>query len=304
MPAALRCALAYGNIRPHLNPACPTICFMMKFLLPLLAALIFAVILVACGGGSESTAITASSGEAGTPVSDARQIEIEDKIVSVFENSTTVIQYAFIANINDGRGYTAGRAGFTSATGDMLEVVKEYTARSPDNPLAKYLPALRQVNGTASVAGLDGIVQDWQAAARDANFIAAQDSVNERLYRQPARGLAAASGALLPLSRLAIYEAGIQHGYGVDYDSVNKIAERAAIAVNGTPRNGVDEKKWLQAFLAERRKDLLNPANKATAAGWAAAVGRADAMQSLYDKANFNLDKPIFITVYGDSFSI
>ena len=35
-----------------------------------------------------------------------------------------------------GRGVTAGRAGFTSATADLLDVVERYTARVPGNPLA------------------------------------------------------------------------------------------------------------------------------------------------------------------------
>lgn len=233
-----------------------------------------------------------------------RQVAIEDKVVSIFENSTPLIQYAFIANLNDGRGYTAGRAGFTSGTGDLLEVVKAYQTLAADNILVRYLPALLLVNGSASVAGLEGLPQDWAQAAGDARFIAAQDSVNERLYRQPARQLATALGATLPLSRLAIYEAGIQHGYGEDFDSVNRIAERASAIVAGTPAKGVDEKKWLQAFLSERRKDLLNPADKATAAGWAASVSRADAMQRIYDSANFKLELPITITVYGDTFTL
>lgn len=261
-----------------------------------------ATMLVACGGGGSST-VTPST-YVSTPVSDARQIEIEDSIVSAFENSTMVIQYAFIANINDGRGYTAGRAGFTSGTGDMLAVVQEYTALAPNNVLAKYLAALQAVNGTSSVRGLDGIVQAWKEAAQDSKFIAAQDTVNDRLYRQPARKLFVALGAKLPLTKLALYEAGIQHGFGTDYDSVNKIADRATAAANGSPISGVDEAKWLQAFLSERRKDLLNPANKATAVGWAAAVSRADAIQSIYNNGNINLDKPIVITVYGDTFRI
>ena len=44
------------------------------------------------------------------------QRDIADQIISVFENNDPVINYDFIGNINDGRGYTAGRAGFTTAT--------------------------------------------------------------------------------------------------------------------------------------------------------------------------------------------
>ncbi len=263
----------------------------MKFVHPhWLLACFCSLLLLACTG-----ALT---------VGDARQIAIEDQIVSAFENSTTVVQYAFIANIKDGRGYTAGRAGFTSGTGDMLEVVKEYQKQSPDSVLASYLAPLQRVNGSDSVAGLDGIEQAWKRAATDARFIAAQDAVNDRLYRQPARSLAARLGLRLPFSKLAIYEAGIQHGHGEDYDSVNKIAERATVAARGAPTSGIDERAWLREFLSERRNDLLHPADRATAAGWAAAVSRADAMLSIYDSGNFNLDQPIVITVYGDKFTI
>ncbi len=249
-----------------------------------------ALLLQACVGGLRS--------------GEACQIATEDRIVSLFENSTPLIQYGFIANLNDGRGYTAGRAGFTSGTGDLLEVIREYQTLAPDNVLVKYLPALLLVNGSASVAGLEDLPQDWALAAGDARFAAAQDRVNERIYRQPARELAAMLGVRLPLSRLALYEAGIQHGFGEDPDSVNRIAQRASAAVAGSPAMGLDEKKWLQAFLSERRKTLLHPADQATAAGWAASVSRADAIQSIYDSGNFNLEQPITITVYGDTFTL
>jgi hypothetical protein len=60
----------------------------------------------------------------------------------------------------------------------------------------------------------------------------------------------------------------------------------------------------LREFLSERRDDLLHPADRATAAGWAASISRVDAMQSIYDSGNFNLDQAITFTVYGDTFTI
>ncbi len=52
---------------------------------------------------------------------------IADQFVSIFENGTSEIQYGSAEDIGDGRGITAGRAGFTSATGDMLIVIEKYT---------------------------------------------------------------------------------------------------------------------------------------------------------------------------------
>ena len=37
-----------------------------------------------------------------------------DELVSAFENSTTEVQYGYAENLGDGRGVTAGRAGFTT----------------------------------------------------------------------------------------------------------------------------------------------------------------------------------------------
>ena len=65
-------------------------------------------------------------------------------LVSSAENSTTDYtgQYAYIEDIGDGRGYTAGIIGFTTGTGDLLDVINRYTELKPENALEKYIPAL------------------------------------------------------------------------------------------------------------------------------------------------------------------
>ncbi|MCX8507944.1 MAG: chitosanase [Rhodobacteraceae bacterium] len=232
------------------------------------------------------------------------QAAFEDKLVSVFENGTPEIQYGYIENLDDGRGFTAGRAGFTTGTGDLLEVVEKYSQTTPGNALEGYLDALRAVNGTDSVAGLDGLAEAWAQSATDPAFVAAQDAINDKLYREPARQLASEIGAELALTKAAIYEAGIQHGYGDDPDAVNSIAARATAAVGGTPASGVDEKVWLGAFLEERRQDLLAPKNAETAEVWKESVGRADAMIEIYKSGNLDLSKPVEISVFGGKFNL
>src|SRR4051794_39465098 len=78
--------------------------------------------------------------------------DIAMQLVSSAENSTLnwKAQYAYIEDIHDGRGYTAGIIGFCSGTHDMLEMIQHYIALKPGNILAKYLPALKKVDGTAS----------------------------------------------------------------------------------------------------------------------------------------------------------
>src|ERR671927_1439694 len=62
---------------------------------------------------------------------DAERKHRAAQITSTFENSTLELQYDYVENVGDGRGVTAGRAGFTSATGDLLLVVRRYTEAKP-----------------------------------------------------------------------------------------------------------------------------------------------------------------------------
>ena len=239
----------------------------------------------------------------GAPQAD-RLTVVEDALVSIFENSTLEIQYGFIKDIGDGNGFTAGRAGFTSKTGDMLEVLQEYEKLRPGSMLAKYIEPLQSVLHTASTGPIAGLVSDWPlATGRDPLFRKAQDLVNERLYRIPAKAMAQSLGLQLPLSRAAIYEAGIQHGYGDDHDSVNQIVARTNHAVGGTPRGGVDEVKWLGAFIDMREQDLRDPANKEYGPIFLDAVDRAQAIRKIFREENYDLAKPITVTVYGDTFT-
>ena len=254
----------------------------------------------ACNSGNTST----STASRVASISETRQVEIEDHLVSAFENGTTDIQYGYIENLNDGRGYTAGRAGFTSGTGDLLLVVQRYSQLATGNALEKYLPDLRKVNGSDSVAGLDGMEAVWANAANDPKFKLAQDQINNEQYRQPARKLATALGLQLPLSKVAVYEAGIQHGYGDNLDTVNQIAERTSAQVGGSPTEGIDEKVWLKAFLVQRKQDLLHPANSATAAEWVESVDRADAMLRLFYANQFDLTGVVQITVFDMLFTL
>src|SRR3954451_19107782 len=138
------------------------------------------------------------------------------QITSTFENSTLELQYGYVENIGDGRGITAGRAGFTSATGDLLLLVQRYTRAKPDNVLAPYIPPLAAVNGTDSVNGLDGLADAWAEAAQDSNFRRLQDQMVDELYFLPAMTMATELGIETPLGQMIIWDTMIQHGAGGD----------------------------------------------------------------------------------------
>src|SRR3954464_9409867 len=138
------------------------------------------------------------------------------QITSTFENATLELQYDYVENIGDGRGITAGRAGFTSATGDLLLIVQRYTEAKPDNVLTPYIPALEAVSGTDSVKGLGGFTHAWAGAADDPDFRKLQDELVDELYFNPAMTMAAEVGIETPLGQAIIWDTMIQHGAGGD----------------------------------------------------------------------------------------
>jgi len=221
------------------------------------------------------------------------------QIVSSAENSSLnwKAQYAYIQDINDGRGYTGGIIGFCSGTSDMLEVVQDYTRRSPDNVLAKYIPALKKVNGSDSHAGLDPTyTADWKTAAADVVFQQSQDSVRDDTYFNPAVSQARTDG-LRALGQFAYYDAIVMHGpgnSGVSFGGIRK----AAMAKAKTPAQGGDETTYLNAFLDARVAAMkTEEAHSDTT--------RVDTAQRVWLKAgNFDLNTPLNWKVYGDSFSI
>ncbi|SHN36244.1 chitosanase [Rhizobacter sp. OV335] len=221
------------------------------------------------------------------------------QIVSSAENSSLnwKAQYAYIQDINDGRGYTGGIIGFCSGTSDMLEVVQDYTQRSPNNVLAKYLPALKKVNGSDSHAGLDpNYTGDWKTAAADVIFQQSQDSVRDDTYFNPAVSQARTDG-LRALGQFAYYDAIVMHGPGNNGVSFGGI-RKAAMAKAKTPAQGGDETTYLNAFLDARVAAMkTEEAHSDTT--------RVDTAQRVWLKAgNFDLNTPLNWKVYGDSFSI
>lgn len=245
-----------------------------------------------------------SGSSVGAPASlgfTAQQRQIADQIVSVFENDSPVIQYGYAEDIGDGRGITAGRAGFTSATGDLLLVVQRYTDAVPKNNLAKYIPRLEQLATDESddTTDLVGLVEAWGAAADDPVFRGVQDAVVDEEYFTPALQHAEHLGLTLPLSLLNLYDTAIQHGDGEDPDGLPAIIATATSQAGGTPAGGVDEQTWLRAFIAARRAVLLHASAPDTRAAWAESTGRVDALLQLLDAGNVNLTPPLTIAPFG-----
>lgn len=220
-----------------------------------------------------------------------------EQLTSIFENGTTEIQYGYVERLDDGRGYTCGRAGFTTATGDALEVVEVYTKAVPNNKLKKYLPELRRLAKEESddTSNLKGFASAWKSLANDKEFRAAQDKVNDHLYYQPAMKRSDNAGLKTALARAVMYDTVIQHGDGDDPDSFYALIKRTNKKAGGSPKEGIDEKKWLNKFLDVRYDDLMNPANHDTRDEWRESVARVDVLRSIAKENNYNLNGPIHV---------
>ncbi|MFF3325302.1 chitosanase [Streptomyces sp. NPDC002889] len=242
---------------------------------------------------------TAAAAPAAVGLDDPVKKDIAMQLVSSAENSSLdwKAQYKYIEDIGDGRGYTAGIIGFCSGTGDMLDLVELYTQRRPDNVLAKYLPALREVDGSDSHEGLDpNFTRDWKRAAQDSAFKKAQNDERDRVYFDPAvnRGKRDGIGVL---GQFIYYDAIVMHGDGGDSTSFGNI-RRKALAKARPPAQGGDERAYLHAFLDARVWAMKQEeAHEDTS--------RVDTAQRVFlANGNLGLNTPLDWEVYGDSFHI
>ncbi|MFE6843473.1 chitosanase [Streptomyces sp. NPDC057686] len=225
--------------------------------------------------------------------------DIAMQIVSSAENSSLdwKAQYKYIEDIDDGRGYTAGIIGFCSGTGDMLDLVEYYTQVKPGNVLAKYLPALRKVDGSDSHAGLDpNFTKDWAKAAQDGEFKKAQDHERDRVYFNPAVRQGKSDGVGV-LGQFIYYDAIVMHGDGSDSTSFRNIRKRA-LSKAKPPAQGGNETAWLNAFLDARVWAMKQEEAHSD-------TSRVDTAQRVFlKKGNLNLNTPLDWKVYGDPFHI
>ncbi len=238
-----------------------------------------------------------NSGQAAAPsgLDDPVKKEIAMQLVSSAENSSLEWQeqYDYIEDIGDGRGYTAGIVGFCSGTHDILELVEYYTDQVPDNPLAEYLPALREVDGSDSHEGLDpGFTEAWKQAARTRAFQAAQEHERDRVYFDPSVARAK-SDDLRELGQFVYYDAMVMHGES-GFDSIRAAARADA----DTPAEAGDETEYLHAFLDARVEEMKKEAAHED-------TSRVDTAQRVFlDDGNLGLDTPLSWHVYGDPFEI
>ncbi|MGB8451916.1 MAG: chitosanase [Anaerocolumna sp.] len=223
------------------------------------------------------------------------------KLTSIFENSTTTLQYTYVENIGDGRGLTFGFAGFCSGTYDGTLFLKEYQSLNTNNILVKYIPAFERIDSLShpgglcsDTTGLANFPADFRSCGNDPAFKEAQHNLVNRLYWNPSQEAVNQIGAQYAITAGELYDSFINHGADGAWDIINQT--NSAV---GKISNGTDEKTWLSKYLSIRYGILASDPT------WSEAVDRVKVYQKLLNTDNnVNLSRPITVTCYGDTFTI
>jgi chitosanase len=243
--------------------------------------------------------VNANEQIASQTIADDHYRKIVYAFVSSAENSSIDYQnqYAYIEDIQDGRGYTAGIIGFTSGTGDLLEVINEYRKLKPDNNMLEpYIETLEAVNGTDSHEGLGkSFVEDWRQVGQTTEMTQAQDNIVDNMYLNPAVAFAEKDHLSL-LGQYIYYDALVVHGPGEDPDSFNGI-RKEALQNSNAPSKAGNEADYLKAFLKARTKIMLKEEAHED-------LSRIRFQEQLIDERNYELELPISWEMYGVAFRL
>ena len=222
-----------------------------------------------------------------------------DQVVSVFEYGSTEVQYCTIEDIHDGRGYTAGRAGFTTATGDFYELILRYRKLDKNSPFNPYESILKERarDMSSSVKGLEDAPLIWSKLCTTDLFKSAQDQLVEDFYKKPARLHMKDFDIKSSLGYLVFHDTILQQGDGQDPDSFNGVIAKMKT-------KPASEKNFLIEFLKARAEILIHPHNTETGDVWKDSVDRAYALRKLVESEQFDLSQPFTLHVWDADWSI
>jgi chitosanase len=226
-------------------------------------------------------------------------------MTSIGETGGVKIAYADSYNLGDNRGYTNGRAGFCTGTGDAIIVIECYDLAEPSNPFLPMMPALTKINdafadsgGTtpqASTAGLGGWVAAWKASASDPVFDSCQDYAQDAIYYGVGVRHAAEKGFTMALTKASFYDAEIEQGeadprFGVAAWLIPQADKMTGQLSN--PPTAADEVKWESNFLAARYAIMKSTQWPETRV-WNGNTGRVVTFQNMLKAGNYDMSQCI-----------
>ena len=190
-------------------------------------------------------------------------------IVSIFETSKPIGDYAACVVLNDGAGVSYGICQFTHRSGSLAEVVERYLAaggRVGATTLTLAMPWLQKRTPYAikRLAASEQLKKALVAAAVTHEMKDAQHEVAFEKYLKPAIEFCEARGFTEPLSLAVVYDS-IVHG------SLDRIAQEVRVtplgvkSVRASKDATLTEEAWITAYVRRRHIWLSNIARlKAT----------------------------------------
>ena len=250
----------------------------------------------------------------------SKQHRLVEQISTIFENSSPDFQYAYIEDIEDGAGITAGRVGFNRYS--LYEFVQIYTQNKPHNRLSKYLPCLN----TLTEDGLNyaclfpsvpkntlktkhfrektlryfDFGRDFIRSARDPIMRKTQDQIVERNIYQPAIEWFHKLHLKTPIGFLIVYDSILQQGI----DDLQGLKTMLRLT---PPWNG-NELEWLQEYMKVRKDDQMHPFYPDGVTRYETApykcYPRSDALIEILNSKNTELQTPLSFEYFGEHFKL
>ncbi|KAJ2795160.1 hypothetical protein H4S07_006557 [Coemansia furcata] len=232
------------------------------------------------------------------------------EVTNVYENGDTNFHYEYCEDLKDGRGYTAGIAGFCSGTGDAWQMVQAYHKLTGgkddmsqfDTEMARLAKLSDSGKDASSVSGLPNYCAVWKKLGNsDPKFKQAQDQIRDQMYFTPAMDQAKILGLKTTIAQAQLYDTALEHGAGDDADGLISLIKRtnakvtsdvsgtsgSTLTING---HKIDEIAWLNLFLDVRTADLEHPLESGNQGGnyWAQTTYRVKSYQYIIKQKQYN----------------
>jgi hypothetical protein len=210
------------------------------------------------------------------------------RLINVFETGDTSPAYDHVNVIPaSAAGLTYGATQASRGSGDLASLLRAYVAADGATlaqPLQPFLAALERRDPALDTD--QAFIGLLRRAGRDAAMQDLQDQIFSNRYLRPAVSAAQANGIRTPLG-VAVVVDSVMHG------SFKRLRDQTAAKLGGTPASGVDERRWIKAYLDERRS-WLSTLRVDTVRPFAR---RADALLELVAAGNWELEPPISVSV-------
>jgi chitosanase len=208
------------------------------------------------------------------------------RIVNILESGTPNPDYSRVTILPGDPGHlTYGAVAVNLASGDLYSLVKAYVSTPEAAYHLQLKPYLARLEAKDLTLDHD---QEFREALRlaghDPVMQRVQDEAFRRLYFEPAYRSALAIGIKSLLGIAVVYDSRV-HG------SWRRFRDKTSEEIGGTPLDGIDERRWIKAYLKVRAEWLRNhniPVVRRTAY-------RPEAFLELAEKGNWDLLPPLDI---------